>query len=826
MTDDLRDDVEEIAERFVALLRSGASPSVSEFEREHPQHAKEIRELFPALIVMEQFGSVENAAGEANSLSSRLANSVPNRLGEYRILRQIGRGGMGVVFEAVHQSLGREVALKVLPSTPMDGKTQVTRFRREARAAARLHHTNIVPVFDVGSQGNFHFYAMQLIRGQSLDEVLVEVHELRKSQQMAGTTNASSLSGETLLALADSSNEHSDGSESSKSQSSESTSIRPYFRQVARVGQQIAEAVAHAHAQGVLHRDIKPSNVLLNYQGTAWITDFGLAKSDQVDAEDLTHSRGIVGTVCYMAPERFAGESSRQTDIYGIGTTLYEMLTLRPVFAQHDRLKLMQSISNDEPISPREIDPAIPRDLETIVLKCLEKEPNRRYKSAGELASDLCCVLADRPIAARRTSLSEKFRRWCRRNPAVASLTAAVILLLSTFAIGSFSAAAIWRHQRNVVRDQKIQISVEKSAAEDARRDAVERLRAAQYAFARTARFSQQLGRRSKSLDAIAKAAAIRPGFELRTEAISAFSMVDFEQHESWLGMPYDFSLQAIDFAPNHDVYACQIDHGVIAIREADADAAILLKLPKQRDSSIARVRFDPTGRWLGAVCYRQSPAGYYVVVWDWAVEGCPEVYRNEEPGLANRLSYSTNGLQIATAFESGTIQIIDLATGQTARTLEVGGGVGAIEFSPLDDSLAVSTVGREMLIWRHSESQTPDHRFETKSYVMAMAWSPDGKSVAAGCKDRRIRLWEVATQTMKGELLGHSSECAAVHYHPSGDFLLSAGWDGKTLLWNQKESRVIGVENGFAIGFSKDGQRVAIEHGRKVATYRVQTAP
>jgi serine/threonine protein kinase len=397
--------------------------------------ADEIRELFPALMMMEQLkptSADDDGAGDQR----------PERIGDYRLLREIGRGGMGVVYEAEQLSLGRHVALKVMSGDCLINPTYLERFHREAKAAARLHHPNIVPVFGVGEDDGVHYYAMQFIQGEGLDKVLYDVRRLRaKPEERSGDEEtpkpiSSVRAAPSLLSgrFDSSAVEESAGLDvpepapPSSGTLSGTESEAEYCRSVARVGLQVAEALAYAHKQGILHRDIKPSNLLLDSQGMVWVTDFGLAKAE--DADELTRTGDIVGTVRYMAPERFEGTSLPQSDIYALGMTLYEMLTLRPAFGDSNRARLMQRILHEDPPAPRRLDTRIPRDLETVVLKAIAHDPRRRYATAEELAEDLRCFLADRPVRARRSRLPERLWRWCRRNPTIASLTMVIALLL------------------------------------------------------------------------------------------------------------------------------------------------------------------------------------------------------------------------------------------------------------------------------------------------------------------------------------------------------------------------------------------------------------
>src|SRR5262245_47729069 len=367
------------------------------------------------LVVMEKAGS-----GTSASLTGAYASDdterapLPEQLGDFRILREVGRGGMGVVYEAEQVSLGRRVALKVLPGHSLLDPRQLQRFRREAQAAARLHHTNIVPVYGVGEAGGLHYYVMQFIQGLGLDEVLGELKRLRHDRGgianppeparigtrprdgpsavdvarslltgVVRTDGAAAGLPETAThpasatprpGLSDSS-VHLPGQAEG---SSLSESGRAYWHSVARIGIQVADALAYAHSQGVLHRDIKPSNLLLDEQGVVWVTDFGLAKA-ATETENLTHTGDIVGTLRYLAPERLTGRSDARSDVYGLGLTLYELLTLRPAFSASDRNKLIQQLLRDDAPRPGKLNAAIPRDLETIVLTAIERDPVRRY---------------------------------------------------------------------------------------------------------------------------------------------------------------------------------------------------------------------------------------------------------------------------------------------------------------------------------------------------------------------------------------------------------------------------------------------------------------
>ncbi|QDV33163.1 tetratricopeptide repeat protein [Tautonia plasticadhaerens] len=468
-----------LAEEFLDRYRGGQRPSLQEYIDRHPELAGEIREVFPAMAMMEQIAIAdESLAGDPTGPAPSRRDAPLEQLGDYRILREIGRGGMGVVYEAEQESLGRHVALKVLPPHALRDPVQVRRFEREARAAARLHHTNIVPVFGVGEEAGTYYYVMQYIQGQSLDEVLLELRRLRKAAPLhamdrdatvptsaaappsAAEVARSLWTGRFTAAAVPEAGDvtptasteaaHDPGSATTSGGSVADSSLlvgsgtagharRSYSRRVARLGIQVAEALAHAAEQGITHRDIKPSNLLLDIRGAIWVTDFGLAKSAGQD--DLTHTGDLVGTLRYMAPERLHGQADHRSDLYALGLTLYELLTLRPAFGESDRGRLVDSITRTDPPRLTRVDPTIRRDLATIVHKAMAKQPADRYQTAAELAADLERYLEDRPIKARPLSIAGVAWRWCRRNPAVASLLGIITLLLMGVAAGSVAAA-------------------------------------------------------------------------------------------------------------------------------------------------------------------------------------------------------------------------------------------------------------------------------------------------------------------------------------------------------------------------------------------------
>ena len=358
------------------------------------------------------------------------------RLGDFEIVREIGRGGMGVVYEARQVSLNRQVALKVLGGGLGLTPKAVQRFRREAEAAAKLHHTNIVPVYATGEQDGTHFYAMELIEGPSLDHVIRQLRAGRRAtaEPTGGRHRrlrpplARRRPGPTWKAR--SRLRPSAGGLTSSSLSSGGH----YFDTVARMIAEVADALEHAHQHGVIHRDIKPSNLLLSPDGRLSVNDFGLAR--MLEQPGMTMTGEFVGTPAYMSPEQItAGRTplDHRTDIYSLGATLYELLTLRPPFAGERRDQVLAQILHKEPVPPRKLNRKVPVDLETICLKCLEKDPDRRYQTAQALADDLRRYVNRFAIAAKRAGPVARLAKFVRRHK-LATAAGVVILLLASAA--------------------------------------------------------------------------------------------------------------------------------------------------------------------------------------------------------------------------------------------------------------------------------------------------------------------------------------------------------------------------------------------------------
>lgn len=547
---DDRDPVDVAADEFADRYRNGEYPSVTEYVDRFPDQAEELKELLPAVAMMEQLKQKEES--RIDSFERQSVISGLQQLGDFRIIREIGHGGMGVVYEAEQESLGRQVALKVLSPTTFDSPQSIRRFRREAETVARLHHTNIVPVFGVGDEKGLHYYVMQLIDGQPLNDVITGLRNKSKGQRtdsevqldlsgnaLAGgsldltsinaepaaravrlTNSAAASAGVVVESSINSQQGHESDNEFattvrqsreelakltdeeladnidkvratteaeevvSESDDSESAhrprgeelipaterlsaqlNTNAYWSSVAEIGIQVARALDYAHAHDVWHRDIKPSNLLIDQSGTVWLVDFGLAR--MADDSELTQTGDLLGTLRYMSPEQVVGEFDHRSDVYSLGLTLYELLTFRPAHDASIRSRIVEQISEASPKSPRQINPGIPQDLETIILKATAHDAKDRYQSAKEMTEDLQRFCGGFPIQARRFSVTEQLLRWSRRNPALAWTTATTAMLLVTVAALSTWGLVAARNANQELTEERGRTQIEAERAED-----------------------------------------------------------------------------------------------------------------------------------------------------------------------------------------------------------------------------------------------------------------------------------------------------------------------------------------------------------------------
>jgi WD40 repeat protein/serine/threonine protein kinase len=759
-----------LADEFLDRHRRGERPPVREYADKYPELADEIRQVFPAVAVLENVAVEEPPAGPPP------APALARQVGDFRIVREVGRGGMGVVYEAEQVSLGRFVALKLLPAQLTATGRERDRFLREAKTAAKLHHTNIVPVFGFGEADGTPYYAMQFIRGQGLDAVVEELKGQTAGAQAVygGTTvtRAANLArslvtgdfepaderpdatgsfapgaepapeppadppplprpGAETVAQADTavrSRAQSGVSSVSAVQSGAKRGRYTLMYGIARIGLQVAQALDHAHAQGVLHRDVKPSNLLLDAFGNTWVTDFGLAKAEGLP--ELTRVGDILGTLRYMPPEAFEGTFDARGDVYALGLTLYELLALRPAFDEPDRRKLLKLVSEGAPPPLRQIAPKVPRDLATIVHKAIRRDPGRRYQTAAELADDLRRFLDDRPIAARPVSALEHTWRACRRNPVLSGMGAAALLGLVVGLVG-----AVWG--RAVADAQRVRAEKNEKDAQ-AERDAVKALNA------------QVEAQKEQLADRLYVADMYR-----------AKGIMD-------AGGP-----DAVDLLNRH--------------------------------------------RPVGGQQDRRGLEWYYLTRLTNSAERTIDL-----PSRGLTLAYSDDGSRLVVGLMDRLV-LIDPGAGKTVIEFPFVPGkrsMQSVAFAPGGKAVAAalgifpdSKESGELLVW--STTGAPLARVEIdKGGAFALAFRGSADELFVGCRDGSVRVYDTRTWKEKAtERRNHGRFVISVAVSPDGTWVASGGMDGKTRLWPRGGGMPTELDTGnpYPIQFSPDGKKLTI---------------
>lgn len=862
----------QLAEEFLERHRAGERPAVQEYVKRHPDLADEIREVFPAMAMMENIAFCEDtlAGGAADDTTVERIDSL-KRLGDYRIIREVGRGGMGIVYEAEQISLGRHVALKVLSQNMLVDSKQRARFEREAKAAAKLHHTNIVPVFGVGEQDGLLYYVMQFIPGLGLHEILEELKRMQSksgepskeavdtqrcppdaaaelSARRSGDNGApvsaaavaqSLASGELHQAMIaenrrssgqdievfrqnipasdkDSRGKSDSGNESdgfadwefsgtkippserfslsgssvlpgqSKPESSSHghSKQRTYWHKVARIGVQVAEALQYAHDQGILHRDIKPANLLMDIQGTVWVTDFGLAKAD--DQHNLTQTGDILGTLRYMAPEMFEGTSDARSEVYALGLTLYELLCFQPAFDERDRHRLIKQVTTGTPDSLSSRNAEIPRDLVTIVEKAIQRDPANRYPSAGELASDLERYLADEPIKARRTSALEHVVRWSRQNRSLATALSAIVTLVFLVAIGSTIAAGYFQQiaaDKQLLAEEKGRLAEEKEA---------ERLLAIQAQMdAETAQKNEEESRKQAELAAetagqlefaaVRAERAARRQFYASDTSNASYANRTADQYRRLKGYVDRWANPDVD----HRGWEYYFLLGQVRLPRIEIDH----KDQQRKTFAIMRcVAWRNDGR-------RFVTGTTYVEAYD-ALLG-QQLWRRPAAGTAESIAWSPNGEQIAygtSSFggKSGKIVILNPDTGETIVQVDAHTDDIRRVWWSRDGKKLLSCGGNEVKVWDTTSWKSLREFDGHTSGVVDVAWGPDGRSVACCSKSGDVRIWDAET----GKLLkqwNHEAEVDAWAWSPDAtQMVFGSRKEAEIAIWNVTEDRIV----------------------------------
>jgi len=833
----------ELADEYAARYRAGERPPLREYLNRYPELASDIRELFPAMIAIER---VKEHQQEDWHEAASPPSPALQQLGDFRIIREIGKGGMGIVYEAEQVSLGRRVALKVIPKQLLVDVRTKHRFQREAKAAARLHHTNIVPIFGVGEHDGLPYYVMQFIHGAGLDVVIKELARMEPGGPLPAGSYPTSLCDASIVAQSlatgvyqsaaalDSGaittahvpysppalttvSSDSSGFTSSvrltgqgESRSSGKARKLTYWQSVARVGMQVADALEYAHRQGILHRDIKPSNLLLDARGTVWVTDFGLAKSD--DQQDLTRSSDVLGTLRYMPPEAFDGNTDARSDVYSLGLTIYELLCLRPAFDKNQRMHLTKQVTTDEPARMNRLNPHVPRDLVTIVHKAIERDPAHRYRTANELATDLQHFIDDEPIQARRVSPREHFVRWCRHNPLVAGLLASLgLLLLGVAAVSVISAIRIAG-----ARDDATRNAIDALAAKE-REGGQRKLAEGNASESHQRLIRLHVANGSRLLDESDLFGAL-PWF---TEALALDQGDDSreERHRTRIAAVlanapklvhlwrHDHEVEYVAFSPDgRRIVTASKDR---TARVWDAGTGDAVCPPLRHGDIVLKAAFSPDGRYVVTASHDRTAR-----VWDISTG------RAVSPALVHDgsvvdASFSFDGRLVLTACTDGSARIWDALTGHLRTPpLTHSSWLNTASFSPDGRYVVTASNDRTAQVWDAATGKKTGPRLSHEGPVTSAVFSPNGRQVVTASDDRTARIWDTVTGQPIGPPLEHGDRVLRAEFSPDGKFVSTCGYDTTARVWNVATGREVTApfkhrNSVRSASFSPDGRYI-----------------
>jgi WD40 repeat protein/tRNA A-37 threonylcarbamoyl transferase component Bud32 len=777
--------VNQIIASYLEAERAGQVPDRDKLLLEHPDLAAELRSFFED---RDRFAQVARPIAAHDSIPTQPPEPSPTGLGtirylgDYELLEEIARGGMGIVFKARQATLNRLVAVKTILAGELASPVQVQRFRKEAEAAAQLDHPNIVPIYEVGEHNGQPYFSMKLIEGVNL----------------AGTL----------------------------------PNLQHKYGAIAQLVVTIARALHYAHQRGIIHRDLKPGNVLIDGHGQPHITDFGLAKTLN-GVEAPTRSGTVLGTPGYMAPEQAAGQVRQigvGADVYSLGAILYELLTGLPPFRGKTPMEVLLRVVNDEPVAPRVLEPKIPRDLETICLKCLEKSPRRRYATAQALAEDLERWRAGEPIVARRTGALERLAKWARRRPAVAGLTLAVFLsLLGLLVLGVWSHINIRRgldeveRQRIVAVDAREREAEQRAAAESARDAALAETYRALLSETKALRLAHPPGWRAEALRNLRRLQQLdtpADRAELRSEAIACIS--EFDLFEST--RLYGGNVWSVDFSPDGTRLASASYDGKVHLWDMTTGRELRVlddpgvdptqrHLPK---APLPAVRFQPGGDWFG---YSTWTGGIAFGPWRGNEPALPTV-NHKAP--ARYLAFDAAGRRMAVAWGDGRVGIHDASSGETIKEIDTKARYFHFPVALSPDGKQVALMAPDHTVQLHPVADDKAAAVTLGKHrdgVRALCFSPSGDRLASASADHMVKLWNLNQPGSEPiTLVGHSARVNCAAFHPDGSLVVSGGDDRTLRLWDTKTGELLRTiagssndqGNTLSVAFSPDGTKLA----------------
>lgn len=793
-------------------------------------------------------------------------------LGDYRILREIGRGGMGVVYEAQQISLGRIVALKVLPFARMLDRTQLARFKNEARAAASLSHPHLVHVHAVGEDRGVHYYAMQYIEGQTVADLIASARPSSSVPVRSGSGKEASAYTDVPTQVVESSKPSSSMSnealrETLRDQSPSAVTLKSAdeqrrIRSVVELAIQAADALEHAHKMGVVHRDIKPSNLLVDSEGHLWIADFGLALIET--DHNLSVTGSMMGTLRYMSPEQMRGDRhvlDHRTDIYSLGATLYEMLVQRPAFADSDVTKLMHSVQDQEPVAPTKLNRAIPLDLQTIVSTAMSKEPDGRYDSAAAFAADLKFFLDDQPIKAKPPGVIDLGRKWMRRHrPLIA--TACSILMVAIIGAG-----VLLGRERSATLHALATAEAERETADGERVKALD-AQALAVRQEELAKQMEQLAKRQRDAaendSYIANVrlahnqwASQHSAFEALSAGIPQPGRPDLRSWEWYFLQSVtnpqrkEFPFQSLGFSPDDwhpdGIHlATRDDTGLINI--LNTQTGKILRSHSGTHGYNVTLAWSPDGQQLAAALRNQQIDLNVILLWDFETG---ELVKELRGHPSHYIDWHPDSVRLAVGGVDGTIRVIDTVSEQESRSWQVTESVVALDWHPDGVHLVAGFGPRghfEVKVWDSlRDDEVLHHRLyhgkhailrpdgkqlaftstnslsiedfpsgkqagDFKSWVESLAWNADGRQIAAATEGGGLKIWDVESMDRRSAHVHKTVWGGQVSWSPTRNMLATSG-DGALKVFSAAEIGgsvpSLRTTESRVVQFSPDGHRL-----------------